>query len=333
MRLHLRIIEADNIPKMDLIGKADPFVKVFLTESKDSDKTEYISKTYTPKWNKEMHLRVISVAEWAKFELRDHDAGGKHDLIGTFQRKIKDFQPGMVVDEWINVEKAKGVKKQARVHMVSHLSYEEMCPFYQLPFQFLKVCVNIQGIRGLAKANRSDPLNPYILIGLGICPMLRFKTKELRGTNDPVWNEDIPIELTNPATDVLCLTLRDKTTSGEIDAATLSLVLNQYQLFMIYDNEYDMLASNNLKSGGKIKLKIQILPVNYPNWTQPQMQPYMYPQQMQPGMNQQQMQPGVNPQQMQQGMYPQQMQPGMYPQQMQPGMNQQGNAAPPNQNK
>lgn len=281
MKLNLKIVEADNIPKMDLIGKADPFVTVFLTESKATDKTEYKSKTYTPKWDKQMFLEVVSLSEFAKFELRDHDANGKHDLIGTFQRRIKDFQPGIVVDEWINVDKAKGVKKVARIHIVSHLAYADMCPFYQIPFMFLKACVNIQGVRGIVKTN-SDTISPYILIGNERCKTQRYKTKDLKNVRDPVWNEDFPIELTNPLQDSLNLLLRDKSTSGDVDSATVSIPVNQFQMYNIYENEFDMTPLNGLKSAGKIKLKIQVLPLNQPNWSQPMQQ--MYPPQGQPQM-------------------------------------------------
>ncbi|KAK8857614.1 hypothetical protein M9Y10_016019 [Tritrichomonas musculus] len=319
MRLSLRIIEADNIPKMDTFGKADPFVSVYLTESHEKDQTEYKSKTYTPKWEKQMHLKVINISEFVKIELKDHDAGGKSELIGSIQRKIKDFQPGIVKDEWITVEKAKKVKKAARIHIVSHLAYEEMCPFVQIPFIFYKIVVNIQGIRGMAKANPSETFNPYILIGLERSPSIRFKTKELKNTKDPVWNEDFPVEITNPSTDLLSILVRDKYNSKEIESAVLSLPIYQYQPFYIYDNEYDMAPLNGVKSAGKIKLKIQVLPIDAPNWSQ--MPPQnMYPQQQMPpqGMYQQQQMPP-------QGSYPPQ-QPGMYPPQ-------QGNAAPPQQNK
>lgn len=278
MKLNLKIIEADNIPKMDIIGKADPFVTVFLTESKATDKTEYKSKTYTPKWDKQMHLPVISLSEFAKFELRDHDANGKHDLIGTYQRRIKDFQPGMVIDEWLTVDKAKGVKKTARIHIVYHLAYEDMCPFYQIPFVFLKAVVNIQSARGIVKANGGE-FNPYILIGIERCPTLRYKTNELRNTCNPVWNQDFPIELTNPLTDVLSLLVRDKQSSGDVDAAVATIPANILQMYAIIENEFDMRPLKGLSSAGKIKLRIQMIPLNAPNWSPPPQMPNMYPPQ------------------------------------------------------
>ena len=82
MKLHLRIIEADNIPKMDILGKADPYVVVSFTISKDTDQTEVIDKTYTPKWDKQMELRISSIDESVVFQLKDHDKVSKDDLIG-----------------------------------------------------------------------------------------------------------------------------------------------------------------------------------------------------------------------------------------------------------
>ncbi|KAK8883390.1 hypothetical protein M9Y10_046040 [Tritrichomonas musculus] len=334
MKLHLKIIEADNIPKMDMIGKADPYVSVHLSESKDSDKTKIIYKTYTPKWNKEMHLRVASISENVKFELKDYDKGKKDDLIGTIERKIRDFPPGIVSDEWINVNKAKGLKKVARVHIISHLTLDGMTPFTQMPFQFLKVCVKVISARDIAKMDLVGKTDPYVVLWIQSHPSSRRQTKVIKNNMLPKWNEDFLLELTNQTSDILTLKMWDKDVVNDDEMATLDIPLGQFQLFDIVEKEYDMKPCKGVKKGGKITLKIQVIPINEEKWKvgaalpiSPNDQQFqsMMIQQMQ-GIQQSgmmmmtsgMMQSGMMPQQMMQsGMMPQGM---MQSQQMQPGM-------------
>lgn len=50
-------------------------------------------------------------SEDVNFELKYHDSGSKVDMIGTIERKIKQFQPEIINDVWITVKRAKGAKK------------------------------------------------------------------------------------------------------------------------------------------------------------------------------------------------------------------------------
>lgn len=266
MKLHLKIIEADNIPKMDLFGKADPFVSVHLSESKDSDKTKYIEKTYTPKWNHEMHLRVASISEDVVFELKDHDPAGKVDLIGTIERKIKQFQPGIINEEWINVKKAKGVKKVARVHLISHLTLEGMTPFVQLPFQFLKVCVKVISATDIEKMDTIGKTDPYVVLWIQSCSSLKQKTRVIKNNMKPRWNEEFTLEVLNQTSDILSFKMWDKDVLKDDEMATLDIPLGQFQLFEIVEKEYEMKPVKGVKKGGKIQLKIQVIPLNETKW-------------------------------------------------------------------
>ena len=312
---------------MDVIGKADPYVSVHLSESKDKDKTKYIEKTYKPKWNKEMHLRVASISENVKFELKDKDKMSKDDLIGTIERKIKQFPPGIVTDEWINVNRAHGVKKVARVHIVSHLALDGMTPFVQMPFQFLKVCVNVISARDISKMDLVGKTDPYVVLWIQSNPSSRRQTKYLKNNMEPRWNEQFTLELLNQTSDILSFKMWDKDVVDDDEMATLDIPLGQFQLFDIVEKEYDMKPCKGVKKGGKIKLKIQVIPLNAECWKvgaampcNPQDQQFqmMMAQQMQ-GIQQSgmmMMQSGM----MQSGMQPVMMQPGMQPGMMQSGM-------------
>lgn len=267
MKLHLRIIEADNIPKMDLIGKADPYCIATLSESHDSDKTEYIDETYTPRWDKVMTLNVATIAESVLFEIKDHDKVGRDDLIGSYKKNIKKFPPGIVTDEWIQLEAAKGVKKAARLHVVSHLALDGMPPFCNMPFQFLKVVVKVISARDIAKMDTFGKTDPYVLVYLRNYPNVKYKTKVMNNNMEPKWDQDFELDLLNQTNDILTLTMMDKDVAIDDEMANLDIPLGQFGLFEIVEREYDMKPYKKVKKGGKILVRIQILPLGERAWT------------------------------------------------------------------
>ena len=74
--LHVRVIRATKLLKMDLLGLSDPYVKLNLSgEKHSSKKTTVKKKTLNPEWNEEFKLSVkdpqsqmllINVYDWDK---------------------------------------------------------------------------------------------------------------------------------------------------------------------------------------------------------------------------------------------------------------------------
>lgn len=267
MKLHLRIIEADNIPKMDIMGKADPYVVVSFTISKDTDQTEVIDKTYTPKWDKQMELRISSIDESVVFQLKDHDKVSKDDLIGSYKKTIQKFPPGIVTDEWIQLEKAKGVKKAARVHIISHLALDGMPPFNNIPFQFLKVAVKVISARDIEVMDVIGETDPYVVLYLRNNSNIQYKTKVLKNCMNPVWNQDFEINLLNQTSDILSLKMWDKDLIKDDEMSALDIPLGQFPLYEIIKREYDMKPQKRVKKGGKITIQLQVIPLGEKAWT------------------------------------------------------------------
>lgn len=77
--LHVRVMRATKLLKMDLLGLSDPYVKLNLSGEKlPSKKTSIKKKTLNPEWNEEFKLSVkdpqsqmlhINVYDWDKVEL------------------------------------------------------------------------------------------------------------------------------------------------------------------------------------------------------------------------------------------------------------------------
>ena len=50
--MHIYVIEALNVPKMDLTSNSDPYVIFKFEKDKIGIKTKALSNTLTPQWNK-----------------------------------------------------------------------------------------------------------------------------------------------------------------------------------------------------------------------------------------------------------------------------------------
>lgn len=123
MILHIKAVEAKDVPKMDLIGKCDPFLCFRTNLSSQEWKTKVIKKTYTPEWNEEFHIPITSnMDELLHIELYDQDTFTKNDLISTRDFPVNDFQIGQVTDEWYDFAPAPKIPKGGKVRLIFHLA-------------------------------------------------------------------------------------------------------------------------------------------------------------------------------------------------------------------
>lgn len=93
--LHVKVLRAMNLRKLDFLGASDPYVKLKLTEDKvPAKQTKVRFKNLNPEWNEEFKLTVrdpetqaleICVYDWEKV--------GKHDKMGMNSVPLKDLMP------------------------------------------------------------------------------------------------------------------------------------------------------------------------------------------------------------------------------------------------
>ncbi|OHS97684.1 C2 domain containing protein [Tritrichomonas foetus] len=122
MILHIKAIEGADIPKMDVAGKSDPYLKFTLSTSSQKWKTKTVNNSLTPVWNEELHLPITSsLKDELTVQLYDDDNVSKDDIISSLKFKVDDFKEGKVTDKWYNFEPAKGVKNGGKVRLVFHL--------------------------------------------------------------------------------------------------------------------------------------------------------------------------------------------------------------------
>ena len=116
--LHIKIVEAKDIAKMDTVGLTDPYI-VLQLGSGPQMKTTVKKNTLTPVWNETFALPVTDVNSKLSLLMKDKDVAAD-DKMATLDIEIKSLPYGQVVDQWFSLIPVKGVKKGGSIHMVLH---------------------------------------------------------------------------------------------------------------------------------------------------------------------------------------------------------------------
>lgn len=130
LRLNIEIIEARDLPKMDLIGKVDPYCEIFLSSDPEGKKrTKTIKKNYNPVWNEVFYFMIRNMADTIVINLYDYDLFKHDDSISSIRIPLTDIPRGKIIDTWYSCCPVKGVKKGGSIHFKVHITREGQVPF------------------------------------------------------------------------------------------------------------------------------------------------------------------------------------------------------------
>jgi len=112
--LHVTVVSATGLPRMDLIRSCDPYCVLYIDGHGDQQThiTETVPKSQTPHWNEKFvwdlytDTRIVTISLW------DRDNVTKDDLIGTVLVDLRDLEPnsfGKQLD--LNLTNARKAKK------------------------------------------------------------------------------------------------------------------------------------------------------------------------------------------------------------------------------
>merc|ERR1711892_376056 len=118
--LSITVVECKDLKKMDILGKSDPFVRVYLMPGNHKElKTKVIKKNLNPLFN-EVFKFVIPLTEVMKktvvFQVFDWDKVSKTDGIGEIQVPLWQLNLSSPTDEWKNLHKITGTKDKPALH-------------------------------------------------------------------------------------------------------------------------------------------------------------------------------------------------------------------------
>ena len=129
MQLHVRVIEAVDIPVMDEFA-SDPFCCVRIPESNAQDKTFIIPNCLNPRWNQEFHLPLINPLQ-STLNITMYDKDMKLDeRMATLDVSLGSIPPGQLIDQWYNMIPCNGVSKGGRIHLIMSIAPAGTNPLY-----------------------------------------------------------------------------------------------------------------------------------------------------------------------------------------------------------
>lgn len=129
MQLHLRVVEARGLPKMDIIGKSDPYCLIQISGTRRIERTRVINNNNDPVWNQEFHFPVSNPQQTLCILVKDQDTISADDPISRLDLSLATLYPGQVSDQWFDLIPVKGVKKGGSIHLVLHLAQAGQQPF------------------------------------------------------------------------------------------------------------------------------------------------------------------------------------------------------------
>lgn len=131
MQLHVRVIEAEGLPKMDVFGSVDPYCQLQVNTVQKVERTKTIKNCKHPVWNEEFHFPVHDIStDTLYLLLKDYDRVSNDDPISKAKIPIYTLKMSQVVDEWITMIPVKNVKKGGKLRVVLHLGKLNEKPFH-----------------------------------------------------------------------------------------------------------------------------------------------------------------------------------------------------------
>jgi Ca2+-dependent lipid-binding protein len=258
MELHVRILSAQNIPKMDA-GKSDPYIKIFINGRTPHQATKIVHETETPEWNEEFHFDVLSYGyDLLTLQMFDEDCFAD-DAMGVLTIKLLQLPPGLVVHDWYQLAASPKCSNPGQVLLDLHVALKGSAPFVDAPFQPLTLRFTIAEARGLANADTVGKSDPFAIAQLEYSPA-SFKTKTKDNTLTPLWNETSSFPITAPASDILNVKVLDEDVRANDDLASVAILLAPYADGEVHDQWFELVPAEGVAKGGEIRLLLKIEP-------------------------------------------------------------------------
>ncbi|KAL7148597.1 hypothetical protein ABFS83_06G189500 [Erythranthe nasuta] len=221
--LHVKVVRATKLLKMDLLGLSDPYVKLSLTGEKlPSKKTTIKKKTLNPEWNEDFKLSVKDPqSQMLLINVYDWDKVGSHDRLGAQIFPLKMLKPNEAKEVTLDLLKDTSVSdpsnKKPRGQILLELTYapfrednngsfsDRLDSYTRKDSVLERASSNILSptgaglllvtVQGAHDVEGSRHNNPYVLV---IFRGETKKSKMVRKTRDPLWNEEFQFLLEEP---------------------------------------------------------------------------------------------------------------------------------------
>ncbi|CAK9298020.1 unnamed protein product [Gordionus sp. m RMFG-2023] len=193
-QLAVSVIEAQELPGMDISGTSDPYVKVYLMpDKKKKFETKVHRKTLNPVFDETFIFKMPYSELGAKtliFAIYDFDRFSKHDQIGEVRLPLKHIDLGQVVEDWKDITSA-----QVEDGKGSHLG--DICFSLRYVPTAGKLTIVVLEAKNLKKMDVGGLSDPYVKIALmqNGKRIKKKKTSIKKCTLNPYYNESFTFEV------------------------------------------------------------------------------------------------------------------------------------------
>jgi synaptotagmin-1 len=125
--LTVGVMQASELPAMDMGGTSDPYVKVYIMpEKKKKFETKVHRKTLNPVFNETFVFKNLAYGDISGktlvFAIYDFDRFSRHDQIGEVPIPLGHVDLGKVIQEWRDVQPPAGEKENVHFFNLNQLS-------------------------------------------------------------------------------------------------------------------------------------------------------------------------------------------------------------------
>jgi len=189
--LSVTVIQAEELPALDMGGTSDPYVKVYLLpDKKKKFETKVHRKTLNPVFNETFTFKVPYAEITAKtlvFAIFDFDRFSKHDQIGEVKIPLNTVDLAQTIEEWRDLTSVEESSSQLG----------DICFSLRYVPTAGKLTVVILEAKNLKKMDVGGLSDPYVKIALMMNGkrIKKKKTSIKKCTLNPYYNESFTFEV------------------------------------------------------------------------------------------------------------------------------------------
>ncbi|GAB6026379.1 Arf guanine nucleotide exchange factor syt1 [Chamberlinius hualienensis] len=192
--LAVTVIQAEDLPALDMGGTSDPYVKVYLLpDKKKKFETKVHRKTLNPVFNETFNFKVPYtdiIAKTLIFAVFDFDRFSKHDQIGEVKVALNQVDLAQTLEEWRDLTSVEGEQGQEN-------KLGDICFSLRYVPTAGKLTVVILEAKNLKKMDVGGLSDPYVKIALMMNGkrLKKKKTSIKKCTLNPYYNESFTFEV------------------------------------------------------------------------------------------------------------------------------------------
>ncbi|XP_011330068.1 synaptotagmin 1 isoform X2 [Ooceraea biroi] len=193
--LAVTVIQAEELPALDMGGTSDPYVKVYLLpDKKKKFETKVHRKTLNPVFNETFTFKAVPYADAMNktlvFAIFDFDRFSKHDQIGEVKVPLCQIDLAQTIEEWRELQSVEGEGGQDN-------KLGDICFSLRYVPTAGKLTVVILEAKNLKKMDVGGLSDPYVKIALmqNGKRLKKKKTSIKKCTLNPYYNESFTFEV------------------------------------------------------------------------------------------------------------------------------------------